>query len=437
MTVFTKFFRCLCLCSMMQKGSWSPAQNVSVKNEKRANYKQKRTLVKRRFNKDLKSNESKPEWLKQWTISKGWLHNRSHLLTLGVEEQQSKDLLVKSMEVDSEKTSSISTEDIDDLLSIASVTGSSNKQEKCLQDFDKIETLSDEIQGNETNKIENKVDGAEVFTQIFSNYRKNFPDNFGRGSNNLDQDLHLPEIYKERLLLNKVENTNFLMELWKFIKPKKKSIENKNYKFTVNKLYDSNEIIARNKAYVDRNVVSKSQEDYCISSSNSEVKYSSKLSTFRPKTNLLEDTIYECSEESASLYHNPLYGTLPANKTPQIKYYDFHTNHACRPESFVTKRYQLAKKNNHKLDSIKYRLKTEKYIIRHIKVRIMFSLKIGRFQKVKPKPLSDRQQHLLVCADNKSDLLDNNTLKEKVEKMHEHQRRIGNGKTSIKIQNMR
>lgn len=479
MTILTKLIRCFCLCIVMQKGSWSPAQNISVKKNK-ASYKQQRTIVKRRF-KDVQFKEkvnkcetTKPEWLKQWTISKGWMHNRSHLLTLGVKEENVAENLLelKALEApnDVSENSSICTENIDDLLSIASNTEPSSKHEKYLQDLDKIETISesdDEGNSNETlvrrdicvaPNQRNTENIAAVFTNISSNYRRNFPDNFEKHSD----DLKLPEIYKERLLLSNVENTNFLVELWRFIKPRRKSKADNSCKFTSNKIYDNNEITPKPRMHMERRD-SSFRTEYNASSINSEVKYS-KLSrntlgqnialynTLKSKTNLLEDTIYECSEreESLSMYHNPIYGTVPAQETPQIKYYDFHTNHAFRPESFVTRRYQLAKQNNprfherRKFDSMKYRLKTEKYIIRHIKVRIMFSLKVGRFQKACKRlnnlKTLDRQR-LLFCDNsdtcfNKGDNA-RNSLRKMVEKMHEEQRRIGNGKTSIKIQNMR
>lgn len=445
----------------MQKGSWSPAQNISEKKSK-ASYKQQRTIVKRRF-KDVqfkeKNETAKPEWLKQWTISKGWMHNRSHLLSLGVNENPEENLLdglkasqppKKVTEIDS-VNSSISTDDIDDLLSVSN-TSPSGKHD--FQDLDKIETISESDDGaenfNETlvqvQKNANNI-GA-VFTQVSSNYRRNFPDNFERYNN----DLELPEIYKERLLLSKVENTNLLLELWRFIKPRRKSKADKNCKFTLNKIYDDNEVASKPSVQMERND-SNLRTEYNASSINSEVKYSrlskstlgqniATYNTLRSKTNLLEDTIYECSEreESLSLYHNPLYGTVPEQEAPKIKYYDFHTNHAVRPQSFVSRRYQLAKQNeNVKFDSMKYRIKTEKYIIRHIKVRIMLSLKIGRFQKTRERPSNTKsldRQHLLF-RDNSEQWLGEGSLREKTEKMHEEQRRIGNGKTSIKIQNMR
>lgn len=69
MTIFYKLLRFLCLCVVMQKGSWTPQQeNIAKKKKKEAG-------------------SPKPEWLKQWTISKGWMHNRSHLLNLGVSRE--------------------------------------------------------------------------------------------------------------------------------------------------------------------------------------------------------------------------------------------------------------------------------------------------------------------------------------------------------------
>ncbi|XP_060522541.1 uncharacterized protein LOC132699708 isoform X2 [Cylas formicarius] len=89
--------------------------------------------------------------------------------------------------------------------------------------------------------------------------------------------------------------------------------------------------------------------------------------------NLRDQTIYECSEESqpsslSYVYRNPLYAH--AQKTPP---YDLYS----------ARRRKLAATGN---ISTKKGLKTEKYVIRHVKVRIMLSLRIG--QKRKPKKMT-------------------------------------------------
>ncbi|CAG9829146.1 unnamed protein product [Diabrotica balteata] len=65
------------MCFVINRGSWDP-NGVSAIDQKR---------LKEKFaNKETKRKEAalkKPEWLKEWTISKGWVHNKSHLLELG------------------------------------------------------------------------------------------------------------------------------------------------------------------------------------------------------------------------------------------------------------------------------------------------------------------------------------------------------------------
>lgn len=351
--MFSKLLRCMCTCVVMQKGSWTPNQAFQ-KTEK--------------HNKRLQ--EPRPEWLKQWTISKGWMHNRSHLLNLGIENETRQDLV--------RSDSSISLEDVDELVS--------------LDDVDKIEIVSEP---------EVKQDVSMVFMQVSKNYRKSFPDGSTKNSCN---DLELPEIYKERILMSKKENSSLINELWRHFKPKRKSKVPRNCRFTVNSLYDA--------------------ADFDAKDANNEVD-DIKPALFN-KTNLLDDTIYECSEDSVSLYQNPLYSTSPS------QFFGFQSNHVYKSNNFSSQRTKLAKSKGTKFDSIKYRMKTEKYIIRHIKVRIMLSMKLGRFQK-------RRLQKRLVCGEGEchNDVGENDTMRLRITKTHEEQRRIGNGRTSLKIQNMR
>lgn len=246
---------------------------------------------------------------------------------------------------------------------------------------------------------------------LFTNYRRNFPDHSGKW---FGGELELPQIYKEKILLEKSEGV--FRELWQHLKPKRKTRTEQSHKFTVNRIYDCQE--------VRRHTLSQN-----IALHN----------TMNSKTNLLEDTIYECSEDDNSLYHNPIY---TAATTKIAKYYDFHTNHLRRTDSFVRRRCRLAKLNSK--DPIKYRVKTEKYIIRHIKLRIMLSLKIGRLQRLCKREVNgnrtiDRQALLFKggaeCCENFGEERD--TLRRAILQAHEEQRRIGNGRTSMKIQNMR
>ncbi|XP_008197099.2 ankycorbin isoform X1 [Tribolium castaneum] len=311
--------RFLCLCVMIEKGSWTPTPIINHDPKKRT----------------LKDNNSKPEWLKEWTISKGWIHNRSHLLTLGKENE--------------DDSSSVSTEDIEELISI---------------------------------ETEQEQDVSLIFHQVSENYRQNFPENPPVKYNT---DLQLPEIYKERLLMTKDES--YLNQIWKLIKPKKKSSKTYNCKFTVNQLYEPTQTIPRSTSSTTK---AKSRTNLG--------KNIAIFNTLNSKTNLHEDPIYECSEENMSIYNNPIYA-------PLTRYYDFHSNRLCNNFKY-RKRPDLSQK-------------TEKYIIRHIKVRIMLSLRIGNLKK--------RYRNMA----RKS------SLRESIERTHAEQRRIGNGKTSIKIQNLR
>lgn len=397
MAIFYRLLRFLCLCIVMQKGSWTPQQNFTMKKQNvKKRVKEKKTISGESVN--------KPEWLKQWTISKGWMHNRSHLLHLGLENGEKEEEVVKietpraSRKIWGEtktESSSVSIENIDDLISL-----------------DNSEERNEEL-GKESGRN----------NDLFTNYRRNFPDHYKYNND----DLQLPEIYKERLLFAK--NENFLSELWEHIKPKRKTRENGHCKFTVNQLYDCKEVLAKNNSKSFRNTLSQNIALY---------------NTLNSKTNLLEDTIYECSEDSNSLYHNPIYTSAQDNRA-LAKYYDFHTNHINKPDSFVRRRYRLASQTNQKFNSMKYRMKTEKYIIRHIKVRIMLSMKFGRLQKCNKKEFAgtgrmfDRQALLfksgVECCENFCD--DQSSLRRRIVQAHEEQRRIGNGRTSLKIQNLR
>lgn len=414
---------------VIQKGSWTPKHNAN-----------NATIVKRSI-KHVKNKEKpaeKPEWLKQWTISKGWMHNRSHLLELGVKNESKEDLLAMETPTTSKRVwgaktdndSSISIEDLDELLSLESNIETQSKSD----DLDRIDVVSDsaeDINSNETIRLATQQDISVVFKEVSMNYRQNFPDKFVK---NLSSDLELPEIYKERILLNKNDNSNVLAEFWNHFKPKKKSKSLSTCKFTVNSLYDNSEVSFRKIQVAEENLgfeYKNEQFQGVTATSRSTLGQNIALyNTLNSKTNLIDDTIYECSEDSASLYQNPLYSPL---ETKNKQFYDFHTNHMCKPDSFIRRRYRLAKVQGSKFDSAKYKTKTEKYIIRHIKVRIMLSLRVGRFKRFRRKearPGLGRK-----CCEGLAD--DADTMRMKIVRAHEEQRRIGNGRTSTKIQNMR
>lgn len=411
---------------VIQKGSWTPKHNAN-----------NATIVKRSIKhaKNKENANEKPEWLKQWTISKGWMHNRSHLLELGVKNESSEDLLAiatpttskKVWETKTDNDSSISIEDLDELLSLESNIEAQSRND----DLDKIEVISDDVNSNETIRLSTRQDMSVVFKEVSMNYRRNFPDKFVK---NLSSDLELPEIYKERILLSRSDSSSVFAEFWNHLKPKKKSKSLNHCKFTVNSLYDNSEVSFRKIEVAEENLrleFNKEQFQGASSSSRSTLGQNIALyNTLNSKTNLIDETIYECSEDSASLYQNPLYSPVE-NKNK--RFYDFHSNHMCKPDSFIRRRYRLAREKGSKFDSVKYKAKTEKYIIRHIKVRIMLSLRVGRFKKFRRKGARTDERNK--CCEKLADDID--TMRMKIVRVHEEQRRIGNGRTSIKIQNMR
>ncbi|KAJ8969124.1 hypothetical protein NQ317_007797 [Molorchus minor] len=423
MSVIANILRCFCLCIVIEKGSWYPNQKPLNKN------KNHRAILKNRFRED-KSDISKPDWLKEWTISKGWIHNRSHLLELGkngseedlVEtRKETKPIMEKETYDRLSQTSSVQPEDIDDLLSLNSVIEHSQESKDPQLDFDRIDTISSS-------------------DDVSENYRQQFPENYNKYKNN---DLSLPEIYKERLLINENKEYNFLLQFWKYIKPKRKQRNSYNCKFTINQLYDSTENIRF------KNASAQYMDTIRSIKRNSLGRNIAIHNTLNSKTNLHEETIYECSEENSNqnslnnIYFNPIY-------TPTIfpgrKYYDFHSNHnhVCKKFAFNQKSFRVEQNRLlwmcKKDDSVKARLKTEKYVIRHIRVRIMLSLRVGKVQKSYRTPVNGRA--ILSARNHQSRLKDNmihedEEMQRSIARIHEEQKRIGNGKTSIKIQNMR
>lgn len=397
MNFLFRFIRCLCVCMIKERGSWSPETSEKTQlNYRKHKVKIAKTPV---IKKELK----KPEWLKQWTISKGWMHNRSHMLNLGKENTADAS------------SSSVSAADIDDLISV-----------------DSFEPKTEDVK-TKTSTIDNMQDFSLIFSQISENYRKNFPETSSQDSN----DLSLPDVYKERLLRS---DKNFIEEIWHSLKPKKKP-NTLNCKYTTNKIYNGSDIYTEDsyKSFDDVNFKSEdtikinklqfldvqSNKDHAKVNRSTLGKNLALYNTLNSKTNLHEDTIYECSEDSLSLYNNPIY---VSSDDKQLKYYSFHNNNSnIRTPFFLDK--------NHPSESFKRKLKTEKYIIRHIKVRIMLTLRLSKFKLYKKdrsyERLSDRAK---VCQ---RALRVGETVKFGDARIHEEQRRIGNGKTSIKVQNFR
>lgn len=394
MNFLIRFIRCLCVCLIKERGSWSP--NTSEKTHLHLSYKKQKAKITK--SPIVKKETRKPEWLKQWTISKGWMHNRSHMLNLGNEDACRAS------------TSSISTEDIDELVSV--------------QDLD----LNTENLTNKTSTANDIQDFSLIFSQISENYRRNFPEVPIIDSD----DLSLPDVYKERLLQS---DKSFLEDIWHSLKPKKRP-NILNCKYTVNKIYNgTSKFIAAYKSFDDINfkiegaskqnrlqfLESKSSKDQARLNRSTLGKNLALYNTLNSKTNLHEDTIYECSEDSLSLYNNPIYVSTERH----AKYHSFHNDNA--KSKFLS--------DKRPFDSFKRKLRTEKYIIRHIKVRIMLTLRLSKFKLYKKdrnyERLSDKFRSCQKVASTSGKMKDNER------KIHQEQRRIGNGKTSMKIQNFR
>ncbi|KAJ8956631.1 hypothetical protein NQ318_013985 [Aromia moschata] len=437
---------------VIERGSWYPNQKPLNKN------KNHRAILKNRF-KDFKEpnahSSKKPEWLKEWTISKGWVHNKSHLLELG-KDNSTEDLVIieetravmeaKNYDKLSE-TSSVQEENIDDLISVDSHVERSQSSRNSQLDFDRIETMSSSDEGSDIQVQETNVSQQHktqnmslIFNQVSDNYRQHFPENFNKYNGN---DLSLPEVYKERLLTNKNKESNMWLELWRFIKPKRRKRNSYNCKFTVNQLYDSSD----NMQF--RSTPENPVDTLKSNKRNSLGRNIALYNTLNSRTNLHEETIYECSDENSNcnslnnVYFNPVY----APTFPVKKYYDFHSNHRRTCNNFAFNRKLVTSKNRlcrrSKDDSLRTKLKTEKYVIRHIRVRIMLSLRVGRVQKVYRNTPGSNPSRTLLSARNYQ--VEGRQLMQsegevhqmRISSIHEEQRRIGNGKTSIKIQNMR
>lgn len=436
------------MCIVIEKGTWYPNSKSLTKNKNRAILKSE---VKSK--KDEKRLQNKPEWLKEWTISKGWVHNKSHLLDLGRNNSSENLVIVEETHAIMEKktyqelsdNSSVSLTNVEDLISMTSNPDRNEEGRNSQKDFNKIETMiSSEDSSSvcdETLRITERKEQqsmSAVFSKISENYRNNFPETFNKYQ---DNELSLPEIYKERLLINKSKESNIFLEMWKYIKPKRRKKNSYNCKFTVNELYDKNEN-SHFKSIIDNKLDTLKTTKRTNLGKNIAI-----YNTLNAKTNLHEDTIYECSEENSNnnslnyVYFNPIYSS---SAQPLKKFYDFHTNHSHVCNSFAFDR-RLATtsngflRNSDKNNSLKTKLRTEKYVIRHIRVRIMLSMRMGKVQKVYKRSDGSQSKRHVHGANNggKETTRSEKEMRMRIGKIHEEQKRIGNGKTSIKIQNMR
>ncbi|CAH1161223.1 unnamed protein product [Phyllotreta striolata] len=285
------------MCLVIKRGTWYPnKQNISAKTKVKGSSSNKK---------------KKKDWLRNWTISKGWVHNKT---LPGMEELS--------------ETSSISLENIDELISIRS------EEDSC--SYSSIQ---------ETN----------AFQEARKNYRNNFP-------------ILLPKFPSNKLPPQPAQKKNNL---------------GKNIAI-----------------YNDMNA----------------------------KTNLHEDIIYECSDENSNynslnnIYFNPIYSRSPFENALQFDRLEMLERRAITVHNYRENLRSLAKR--------------EKFVIRHIKIRFVLSLRLGRFLKVgKRKP--ERRRGIFRAK--KCHRMEENDahLKRKIAEIHDEQRKIGNGKTSVKIQNMR
>lgn len=306
---------------------------LSVQGQSHARFHPMRTMPK----------QEKPEWLKQWTISKGWMHNRSHLLHLPQK--------------------------------ITGNTGEENFYDSDTLDSQTVESINPVVADP----------SEEKDLKVLGDYRRNFPKN---------EDLFV-DLFAERL----------------------------GFRYEENLLYDVSQ--------PERNV----KETKCDLT-----------------------RIVECSEDSdaISLYENPLYETnrsLPSwqGSYEQIDGYE----QVCLDDNVGFCRSSIDEIQKTRIfdfdrfDSLRDKLRLEKRVIRHIRVRIMLSLRCDAIKlKMAQRPSRKRKrrrrrrwkcfrskqavQHCDAArcyCDGRSD--------RRVRWMHEEQRRIGNGIDALKIQNMR
>ncbi|CAG9812707.1 unnamed protein product [Phaedon cochleariae] len=416
MSFFSSLFRCLCLCVVIEKGSWTP-------NTKENTNKHQKKVLKKRFHKlDAKRRDKsrKPEWLKEWTISRGWVHNKSHLLELGTSNPVAMN--GKTYEELSDD-SSVSLENVEDLISIRSNNYDFREESRNANDDETSDDASSvEVQINRSS-LQNV---SKIYHQMTENYREHFPES-SRSATDF-KDASLPEVYKERLLFNEERSKcGGLGGFWNYVKPKsKKKVSLNDCKFTVNRLYDD----STNK-HSQTSVVEK------YTKRNSLGRNIALYNTLNAKTNLHEEPIYECSEETSNynslnnVYFNPAY--VPFENPKKISSND---NQMCvlnRLNGYHEDRINF----RHNYQNSAMKMRNEKYVIRHIRVRIMLSLRVGKIQRVKKKPKMKKNKFFRGKNKHMNDKVPSENLEFRVTRMHEEQRRIGNGRTSIKIQNMR
>lgn len=379
----------MCLC--IEKGSWSP-------NNK------KLTTKRLKCKKYEKCDITKPEWLKQWTISKGWMHDRSHMLSLGLEgnnkisKEQNDDSSVLPCADNTEDLISVNEKVDNSVTRDINNISDPNQTKVCIEDLDKIE-----------------VDETDVYSNININYRENFP-------------IISNDTCQQQLKENVIQYS-------KIIFPSRQNLFQKSSK-KISNIKTLNDLLV-------------------VSGGSVKDKRNSRLFNSAYFKRNVQDTIYECSEDSFSLYTNPIYEAVNEvsdnvhllngisnvetyfkfNKDAQCEYQkflsnDLNTNKLLGKNGFVRRNQFLSKKS---------RFSSEKYIIRHIRIRIMLSLRLRKFQRVHRKKMKTKKK--LFCLNKKRQVTssesEDNLLKGSISRVHDEQRRISNGNTSLKIQNLR
>ena len=414
MTVLVDVVRYLFSCTVVEKGSWTPNNRQKLDGTDSNTYKSSQS--ERRNNltviteiKDFK----KPEWLKQWTISKGWMHDRSHMLSIGM---------------DNAKRINDGDEEIVTIENVEEFGERSRTRRENVFDND-----SSEEKVKKSSTIDNMEDFSIIFSQISQNYRKNFPEIH-------TQNLGGPPIHKvyNKYPFEPQENKNFLSVFFNKLKRKNRA---QSSKYTFKKCNDEETTLNLpvNETYTSNSELDPSK--YCQVNKQNKSNLGNNLAmynTMNSKTNLHQDTIYECSEDSLSLYNNPIYASS-VEHCP--KYFGFHTNRVQSKTAFLTDgevniNNFLCKRYN--CEALKRKVKTEKYIIRHIKIRIMLTLRLSKFKFHKRNLKSLGYNQLFRCSNR----LRNSTkrvcnVKDKVIEAHQEQKTISNGSQSMKIQNMR
>ncbi|KAL3272341.1 hypothetical protein HHI36_013822 [Cryptolaemus montrouzieri] len=416
MTIFNRILRCLCMCIVIKRGTWSPHSSRTLNS--RAHLRRKYIRSRPKLSKNS-GPSTKPDWLKQWTISKGWMHNRSHLLNLGTNtvdnSMETKKDDADKQDKSSVTDSSISIENIDDLISI--ISGEDNGNEIDLDQIDVISTSSSfAIEVKEETKSNTNKDVSEIFIQSSKNYRLSFSDHLKFQAN------HQPIIYQG--IISSKKNKKIIAKIWEYLKATRQSEE---LSINNNQIYGG---VNAKRSYgndEDRNQRIELTNALDI---NSENKY------FKYRKNLQEEVIYECSEESNSLtiYHNPIY-------VSEIqKYYDFRTNHSTKPGNFSDRLNALKKRKGYaKISTWKRKIKTERHIIQHIKVRFMLTMRMDKdITKLKTRKIKHGKLRVgMYRADRLAAGMFADGSNEKIPRIHDEQKRIGNGRTSLKIQNFR